>query len=284
MPSETFKRIQNFNETFFDKVKTMRSLKIIIDRKINSGQLPIDTYFLEPTEEEIKKALGDNNLRNIAEYYLCIEYDIPFYYGMDKIRTLASGNMYQFLCFCGALFERRLSYKYEAKRRRVTAISPAEQDKIIHKVSEDKWNELKTLYFDSSRLKQVLQNIAQIGVSTRNIGAGSYSGGTYTGFGIRKELFEQITSNEEYKDIKSFLAVCISNNLLKMKHGRQGNKEDEPVIIFYLNRWICVFFKLPLAYGGWRLCKNEMIEHIFRDTNSTFCSYLDYVNSGGTWM
>ena len=46
---------------------------------------------------------------------------------------------------------------------------------------------------------------------------------------------------------------CISYNLLTIDEDRkQGSKKSETVTIFYFNRWLCVKYKLPLGYGGWK--------------------------------
>lgn len=269
----------NKNSDLFENAITLRAIKILIDRKINSQQIAIYDYFLAPSEDDIARIVNDNSIRAIAEYYLCIENSLPFYYGMDKLFLLSFNNVYQFLSFCGDIFERRLSYKYEAKKRRINNVPPIEQDRIISKISKKRWDELDVTYSDARRIKVLLENIANIGVATREIGAASYSGGTYTGIGIRDPLLNSIIKEEKYKEIKSLLATCVSGNLLRMRPGKQGGK-DEPVTVFYLNRWICAYFKLPLAYGGWKPCNAELLNHICTDQVDVFKTQLHYINGG----
>lgn len=272
-------KITNNNTGLFEKTITLRAIKILIDRKINSQQIAICDYFWAPSEDDIVRIANDNTIRVIAEYYLCVENSLPFYYGMDKLFLLSFNNVYQFLNCCGEIFERRLSYKFEAKKRRINTVPPIEQDRIISKLSKERWDELDVIYSDSHRIKTLLENIAYIGIATREIGAASYSGGTYTGIGIRDPLLNSIIKEEKYKDIKSLLATCVSGNLLRMRSGKQGSK-DEPVTVFYLNRWICVHFRLPLAYGGWKPCNTELLSQICTEQVDKFKTQLHYTNGG----
>ena len=267
------------NEDLFEKAITLRTIKILIDRKKNSQQLAFCDYFLAPPQNDIIRMTDDNTMRSIAEYYLCVENSLPFYYGMDKLFLLSFNNVFQFLNCCGEIFERRLSYKYEVKKRRINTVPPIEQDRIISKLSKERWDELDVMYSNSRSIKTLLENIAYVGVATREIGTASYSGGTYTGIGIRDPLLNSIIKEEEYQDIKSLLATCVSGNLLRMRPGKQGNK-DENVTIFYLNRWLCVYFKLPLAYGGWKSCNAELLNQMCTEQVDTFKTKLHYFNGG----
>lgn len=279
MSSLDIKKIVDRCGSTYEKAIILRAIKIFIDRKKNSQQLTFDDSFLTPSFEDIEKAENDSGIKSIAEYYLCIENEIPFYYGMDKLLSLSFNNVYQFLNYCGEIFERRLSYKYEAKKRQVNNVSPIDQDRIISRVSAQRWKELDVLYSDSRQIKTLLENIAYIGIATRKIGAASYLGGTYTGIGVRDPMLNQIINEEKYRKIKTLLATCISGNLLKMKTVKQGNK-GEQATVFYLNRWLCVCFKLPLAYGGWKPCNAELLEHICEDPVDIFRAQLHYTDGG----
>lgn len=277
MSPRNIEKIVNGYGSEYEKAVILRVIKILVDRKINTQQLTFDDSFLTPSAEDIEKIENDSGIKSIAEYYLCIENEIPFYYGMDKLLSLSFNNVYQFLNYCGEIFERRLSYKYEAKKRRVNSVSPIDQDRIISRVSTQHWKELDVLYSNSRRIKAILENIAYIGIATRKIGAASYPGGTYTGIGIRDLLLNQIMNEQKYRKTKSLLATCISGNLLKMKTVKQGNK-GEQFTVFYLNRWICVHFKLPLAYGGWKPCNAKLLEHICEDSVDSFRTQLHYTD------
>lgn len=257
------------SDSFYDKVVLARTVKILIDRKKNKSQLALFDCFFEPTQEELIKIQTEVTLKNAAEYYLAVEYDLPYYYGIEKLQLLSSGNIYQFLNYCGAIFERKISYAYNKKRMN-SKVSATEQDQIIRRISKQRWEELDVLYINSKEIKQFISNIVVICEHTRELGAASYNGGTFTGIGIKEDLFRTIL--DSHSEIKRLLAECVSANVLKKKTIKQGTK-GERVEVFYLNRWLCVCFNLPLAYGGWKHCNNQLLEHILNDNTLMFKEY-----------
>ena len=277
LKTETEKQYKNSKSPYYDYILSLRAARIFVDRRLNTRQLSLADLFAAPGREELDKAVKDNVIRDAAKYYLAVEYKLPFYYGMDKLCALSFGNVYQFLNFAGSIFERKLSYRYRTKKNRPSHVSPAEQDTIIHSLADRKWEELRVSYVNAEEIMSFLSNIAFIGIKTREIGAASYSGGTYTGFGVREELYK--TYLEQNPKAKALIAQCVSNNLLRKRHGKQG-KQGEPVVVFYLNRWICVHFYLPLAYGGWRQSNGELVSHMCTDSSSEFASYYSGMTGG----
>lgn len=249
------------SDSLYDKVVLARVVKILIDRKKNKSQLALVNSFYEPTQEELKKMQTDASIKNAAEYYLAVEYCLPYYFGIERLQLLSFGNIYQFLSYCGAIFERKISYAYNKKRMN-SKVTATEQDQIIRRVSKQRWEELDVLYVNSKRIKQFISNVVEICVHTRELGAASYNGGTFTGIGIKEDLFRKIL--ESHPDIKKLLAECVSANIIKKRTIKQGTK-GERVEVFYLNRWLCVYFNLPLAYGGWKPCSCQLLEHLFND-------------------
>ena len=252
-----------------------RVLKILIERQKNNSQLVLFSSFLGPSEKEIEKAKTEASLKSAAQYYLSIEYSLPFYYGMDKLQLLSFGNVYQYISFCGAVFERKISYKYDNKKKHNPKISAEEQDHIIKKLSQKRWEELDVLYSNSSEIKRFILNIIEICLSKMRLGTASYAGGTFTGIGLSKKLFDKILKLKKYNTVRQRLAECVSANLIKQKEVFQGSK-GEKMEVFYLNRWICVRFNLPLAYGGWRPCKEPLLMHLINDSEIDFKHFYMY--------
>lgn len=257
---------KNCRQGILQKTIFLRIIKILIDRAANRPQMVLDFFFLAPSEEEIAKASTDPILQSRALYLISIENGIPFYFGLDKLLLLSSNNVFQFLTFAGAVFERRLSYQYNIKKGDVK-VSAEEQDKIIHTVSERKWKELSTLFVDAVKIENVLSNISYIGIKERLSGTASYNGGTYTGIGIKQDDFDYLIQKD--MKLRNLLSQCVSNNLLSKHSIKQGNKNDI-YIVFYLNRWICVFFNLPLAYGGWKSCNKTLFRQCILKNSHKF--------------
>lgn len=259
----------------YENIVLARVIKIIIERHKNKSQLVLFSSFLGPSENEIEKAKTDVSLKIAAQYYLSVEYSFPFYYGMDKLQLLSFGNVYQYLSFCGAIFERKISYKYDNKKKHNPKVSAEEQDQIVKRLAQKRWIELDVLYSNSSDMKKFILNIIEICLSKMRLGTASYAGGTFTGIGFSRELFNKILKSEKHNNVRQRLAECVSSNLLKQKEVSQGSK-GEKVEVFYLNRWICVHFNLPLAYGGWKPCKESLLTHLMNDSEKDFKYYYLY--------
>lgn len=45
------------------------------------------------------------------------------------------------------------------------------------------------------------------------------------------------------------LGACLASKYLERREIDKGE-----IVVFYLNRWLCVYYQLPLAYGGWKKC------------------------------
>ena len=267
--SETVKKALAEDSSYV-KAVTMRTIGILIERKLNSKQLFLSDEFIRLDSMDVINAINNKALRDSASYYLAIEYGLPFYYGSEKLCSMAFGNAYQFLSFFGAVFERRLTYKYNKRKNTLLVVSSRDQDGIVREISKRKWKDLRTLFVNSEEIMGFIKNIAQICVITRVKGTASYNGGTFTGIGIRESIFcNLIRENEKFKRI---LLQCISNNLLRRQLISQGTKGEQSVV-FYLNRWICINFELPLAYGGWKPVDKKLLKHICDDPCEEFEKY-----------
>ena len=261
----------NQGKELLEQVINLRIVKILVDRISTKQQMFLAPLFVTFSNKEISKAIDNQALRSVALYYISIENSLPFYYGFDKLLQLASNNVFQFLSFAGAIFERRLSYQYRAQKGYIK-VTAAEQDRIVRNLAKRKWDELKTAFIDAAKIMDLLSNIAYIGVKTRMQGTASYAGGAYTGIGIREVDFNALMNKDE--KLRSLAGQCVSNNLLIKQAIKQG-KKDELYIVLYLNRWVCVHFGLPLAYGGWKSCNKELFQRIFTKDAMEFAECYD---------
>ncbi|MBS1885525.1 MAG: hypothetical protein JSS97_21470, partial [Actinobacteria bacterium] len=95
------------DETARERAIGMRSLQIRIARELASSQLTMD---LLVRDEEALIALEErrreaSDLRDAAELFLSRKFDLPYYFGSDRLAELASANVDQFLDLAGDLFE-----------------------------------------------------------------------------------------------------------------------------------------------------------------------------------
>lgn len=218
------------------------------ERKKTQGVLPFFNIFaIDEYEEELKK------LKKDAEYLVRYTYKLPIYYGMNTLQVISSNNVEQFLDFAGEIFEYRIALDYASKRKKIKLISQEEQEKILIKCAEEKWDDILRTFSRGSEIQRFISNIVSLGIAGIQNNTASYAGGTFTGIGIKESEINAEFKQHQFNNLMGLLKICVAYNLLSaqdIKHGSSGNKTLYRV--FYLNRWICVKFGLPLGYGGWK--------------------------------
>ena len=223
-------------------------LQILIERQKRKPQYVfpiIPLYTMEEFEEEYER------LHGTAEYIVRYTYKLPLYFGINTLLSLSSYNVEQFLDFSGELFEYRIALDYVSRKKKKTWITHQEQHKVITKCANEKWDDILRTFSMGREIQNFIQNIAGFGCDNLKKSTASYASGTFTGIGIKASELEEERKKAENDRFIKLLRVCISHNLLSCQEVCQGTPA-EPYKVFYLNRWICVQFELPLGYGGWK--------------------------------
>jgi len=244
-------KINNSKESFPQKAIEWRSLEILISRAEKKGQLTLENEFIEEQQPQVKKDV--EILKGYAQLFLSKEYDLPYYFGFSKLSEISFSNFEQFLAFSADLFEEAISSHTIKKNSYL--LSPSRQEQIIKNVAERKWQEIPKRIPHGEAIQIFLEKFCQFAVFETYNSSASYPPGI-TGFSIIDEEYEilikSITDEKKigYSNLGYLIYICLSNNLLRMTPNiTQGSKFGHK---FYLNRWICVKFGLPLGYGGWR--------------------------------
>ena len=76
-----------------------RALEILIERELRKKQKTL--FDATPLDEEELNDRDDSSVNNAAELFLAREFDLPYYYGPERISRLASLNIQQFLGLAG---------------------------------------------------------------------------------------------------------------------------------------------------------------------------------------
>lgn len=190
---------------------------------------------------------------NVAEYYFCRNNGLPYYYGLERLRVLSSNNIEQFLYFSAGLFERSRAQALGKKSNNRYTLDANKQDKFIREAAEKKWNDMNYRYVDAKYIQGFLNNISKICISSRDAEKNSYSGGARTGIAIKSDdLAIPPKGNSElkiYEVVMDILGRCVASKYLEKTEVIQSGTR---YTVFYLNRWLCVHYDLPLGYGGWK--------------------------------
>ncbi|WP_316740659.1 hypothetical protein [Pedobacter antarcticus] len=226
-----------------------RQIEILIYRNIGKSQLTFEFPF---TVDELKSKLG-GEIQSTAIYFICIEQKIPFYYGFDNLVKLSSNNIEQFLAFSAELFELVLARKVASKPRIIEA---NEQERFLKKVAETKWQEQSRILPNADAVLKFIANLAQFSQKETNKPNAPYAPGI-NGFAIKELKENKLILNIDWREDPAFITLrkvlktCIAYNLLEKRLTKQG-KENQVHTVYYLNRWICLRYNLPLNYGGFR--------------------------------
>lgn len=242
----------------YEKAKRYESLLIRLKRD-ESGQM---TFYLGEIEslDSFQKWYQENE--NAAEYYFCRKYNIPYYFGAEKLVTLSSNNIEQYLFFASGIFERsRASFLKTRKRQSNYRLSAGEQHKYIMQAARKRWEDINFRYSEAPRVQLLLNNIGKISQRIADMERNSYSGGTITGIGIRLKELTEAMHRVKKSEILELIIKCVSDRYLEKKKVEHG----ESYIVFYLNRWICAYFNLPLAQGGFKTMTLERAEKLLSE-------------------
>lgn len=243
-----------FDGTLQEFCLLAKQIEILIYRNIAKSELALG--FLLSVEELHEKT--DEKILTAARLFLSKQFNIPYYFGMTMLAKISTNNIEQFLSFSSPLYERMLSMNLNMTN---VSISAKDQDKEIRRIANEKWRELQQMVPESNLVIKFLENLCKFCNSETYRPAASYAPGV-NGFYIDAAKTiklineEDWLSNEIFEDLRIVINTCLAFNLLHIKETMQG-KKGQKKNIYYLNRWICVKFNLPLSYGGWRSKKPD---------------------------
>lgn len=252
-------RCENFKGDLSKKLEEWRNLEIEIERDIAKGQLQLFDEKPLPVNDFHEKHPGAGF--KISDYYVRTKHNIPFYFGFDKLVKLASSNVQQFLYLASDLFDEMINSK---NFNEDSPIKPSRQEQILKKAVDRRWDEISKYVPHSDHVITFLDNIAEFCLSQTNLPNSPYGG--VTGIAMSTSDLKHIQSTDEprYKLLLDVLSICISHNLLEAHPNYKQGQKGTINLVLYLNRLLCCKYNLPLAYGGWRHKKLEIM-----------CKFLD---------
>lgn len=232
----------------WERALRWRATEVLVEREINrvQGELPFAL-----TEDEFEhRASG---IEKAAEHFLRSELQAPVYFGRDAIASVSSSNVDQYLEVTGELFV-ELAAKYSGPRDQPGALSTDRQDAIIRRVAKQRWDGLVRRLPQGAAAMQLLRGFEAYSRQQTFRSTAPYAPGV-TGFAItmaeREELIDRPDAQTRHLiKLRDVLTSLVAHNLLIPNLDRQQG--GRAVVVFYLNRLLCVQFGLPLGLGGWR--------------------------------
>lgn len=243
-----------YSSSPYKKAILLKSCEILIHRNIDKLQLDLGFPLLK--EEFL--AIREPSIDEAARFFISREHTLPYYYGWPNLIKLSNNNIEQFLSFSADLFEEMLSNNLTGKS---LTLNPTNQERIIKSIIDNKWKDLpRVIPYSRLVIKFLEQFSALARRETYKPNAPIVQG--VTGIAVSsvrmKTLFEEPNweRDDRYMPLVNVLSTCVANNLLEPRIVMQGQKGQRHQV-FYLNRWLCMKFNLPLAYGGWKSIKTD---------------------------
>ncbi|HOD19122.1 MAG TPA: hypothetical protein PLV86_00020 [Candidatus Fermentibacter daniensis] len=237
-----------FDGTPREKLVAWRALEILIERDRRKSQMTFD-FDLPP---ETLEAREDSSVRAAADLFVAAEFEIPYYFGTAHVANLGSFNIEQYLKLAGDLFEESLG---AALLRRSPVLSPQRQEKLLLDAFESRIAELPRRAANGRDVLRFIEAVGQFCHQETYRPNAPYSPGV-TGIAIsmadRDNLLDKkfLGKNPAYSRFAEMLGTSLAHNVFQatldynVKRGRY--------MVLYLNRLVCMKYRLPLQYGGFR--------------------------------
>lgn len=241
---------RNSAGTAMERAIQWRLLQILVIRDLRRAQGSFDFEAL--TVDEFGDRSGSGTDR-AAEHFLRTEVGAPIYFGREVLGAVSSSNVDQYLEVVGALFE-EISAKARFRRDQPVPLTAARQDGLIRGVAAERWEALARRLPRGVEARRLLEAIGEFCRQQTFRPSAPYAPGV-TGIAITMQDRKLLIDSDE-KEIVHFLRLrdvmtsLVAHNLLVPRLDRRNNGRE--VVVFYLNRLLCVHFGLPLGYGGWR--------------------------------
>lgn len=235
----------------YENLVNWRTLEILIKRKQKRDSTLFPDFMELPIEEYIK--MDSKAVKKAAELFIAQEFNIPYYHGLDILKSLSSGNVEQFLEIAGDIFEEVLASV--TLRTNEISISPGRQQSIIQQVAKHRLEQIPQRMAHGAKVYQLIQNIGHFSQNRTYEPTAPYAPGV-TGIAIKMDDLRKLTDpdylkrNPEYEQIANVLREAISKNILEPRAHQLCKGHDW--FVMYLNRLFCAHFWLPIDYGGWK--------------------------------
>ena len=259
--AEWFEATEKMNGSRQDIAYAWKTLEILIARNENRRQLTLLDEAIPASELDTQ---SDPSVANAAELFLHREFDIPYYYGAQRLARLASLNIQQFLGLSVGIFEGLLSTNLLDA---ALVLSAEEQHALVKASAKVLWEGIPRSVKQGRDVRNLLDGIGRYAQwYTYRPTAPNDPGvaGSAILMSERESLLRATgeSTRSEMARLASALASAIAHNLLipDLDYRVKNNSW----MVLNLNRLLCVHYDLPLGYG---LFKERPV--------SILCEWLD---------
>lgn len=238
--------------------------RILVERDAGRKQLSFD---MPLSMEEFEDREGPQ-VRAAAEIFLNRDVGLPYYYGIDRLCTMATNNIEELLAMAAALFD---GVHAKVVLRKGLELSPSEQEKLIKMVAKKRLDFIPRSQFEGNRAQKLIRSIGAF-CQERTFRPNAPIAPGVTGVRLSDAEMDRLSSKQSLveKNVRTLLPVlaeCTAENLL-VTRPIQASSSRPGGTAFYLNRCLCAHFGLPLQLGGWQEVSIETLADWMTETPS----------------
>jgi len=232
------------NERPFEDLLNLEQELIAFERQANRGQVSL---FPDLDAPEV----SNGKTSEAAKLFVTRRLRWPYYWGFETWTSVASGNVEQLLATTASVVDRMI---YRAELDREKAILSKEQEEILKRGASEYYGALEEKHRRGSAIRQFVDNLGLFFEEVTYRPNAPIAPGV-NGFGLTRRELEgaagPAVQTREAEVFREVLTNAVAGNVLSVRITKQGQAGAEK-IVFYLNRLLCVRFRLPLNYGGWQ--------------------------------
>jgi hypothetical protein len=224
--------------------------RVLLARDEGRRQLMFDFGPLSANDLEKK---DNSQVKGAAEIFMNHDLGIPYYFGMDRLCTMATFNVEELLSLAAELYDALLGK--QMLRKRTLILSPREQEKLIRKVARARRDFIPKSHTEGARAQHLLDAIGAYCRERTFLPNAPYAPGV-TGVRLSKStgmvlLPDAPSSSASIRLLARVLSECVAENLLIVRSSAASTSREGGTI-YYLNRMLCAHYGLPLQMGGWQ--------------------------------
>jgi hypothetical protein len=232
-----------------DAIFELYRIWILISRDENKKQMALE---LSPLSEGELDDRDNSQVQGAAEIFAHEDLHIPYYFGVERLCTLATNNVEELLGLAAALFE---GLKAKQVLRKTVLLSAQEQEKLIKDAAKRKRDFIPKAHTEGTRAQRLLDSIGTYCRERTFLPNAPYAPGVT---GVRLSDTELRNLHDQRGPLAASTAIlrrvlfeCVAENLLVARDiTSSGSRESGTV--FYLSRTLCAHYGLPLQMGGWQ--------------------------------
>lgn len=235
-----------------ESIRELFVTRTLLSRDQGKRQMALD---LGPLSTQELKQRDSSQVQAAAEIFMNHELKVPYYYGIERVCTLATGNVEELLSLAAALYDGILAKQVLGKLKAEPLLSPQEQEKLLREVAKRKRDFIPKNHSEGKRAQRLLDSIGSFCRERTFVSNAPYAPGV-TGIRLSRSELDRLKSDDTTtgmfrERLRRVLAECVAENLLFTRDSSDSGPREEGTV-FYLNRTLCLHFGLPLQLGGWQ--------------------------------